>query len=383
MVGRNSPGAVRLALDAACDLPHRFQPPDVGFGKALAGGRIVLQMRVDRVAPAIGGGDFGDRAIGGPNAAAARPDLDNRILGDRTDRSALPDLGIMGTAVDGFDDDIMTVGMFVGQSAFDGTPPAAARCDLHDRIFGNRIDQFALADLGVMGATINAVDQQIVAVVIFVRQPTHDDASDNWRRALRCGIVDDAVSRRAFELPRGQFALHGANDVAPLADAAQGVGKVRLKPPGSSADPRGQAHTPQLLQAADTKRLVERIIVARADKPHVVHVADQPSIDRGQSFLIGVGAQPFLNLQIGARPEIEVHDVPGALAEPMRNILGPNHQVAAAIVLAAQHDMGVRMAGVEMIHGHPIEPGAEILFHLAHQPSHERLQVLILVAILG
>src|SRR3546814_19758391 len=76
-------------------------------------------MGVDRIAPGIGGGDLGDGAIDGPYAAAVRRDLDDRILGDRADCLALPYLGIVGAAIDRLDNDIMAVGDFVGQPALD------------------------------------------------------------------------------------------------------------------------------------------------------------------------------------------------------------------------------------------------------------------------
>src|SRR3546814_5648610 len=45
--------------------------------------------------------------------------------------------------------------------------------------------------------------------------------------------------------------------------------------------------------------------------------------------------------------------------------------------------MTVRMAGVEMIDGAPLELRAEILFHLAHKPTDERFEVGKLIAVLG
>src|SRR3546814_5854791 len=45
--------------------------------------------------------------------------------------------------------------------------------------------------------------------------------------------------------------------------------------------------------------------------------------------------------------------------------------------------MTVRMAGVEMIDGDPLELRAEILFHLAHKPTDERFEVGKLIAVLG
>ena len=43
----------------------------------------------------------------------------------------------------------------------------------------------------------------------------------------------------------------------------------------------------------------------------------------------------------------------------------------------------VRVAGVAMIGGDPVEFRPEIFFHLRHQPPHEWLEVGILIAVLG
>ena len=64
-----------------------------------------------------------------------------------------------------------------------------------------------------------------------------------------------------------------------------------------------------------------------------------------------------------------------ALAHAVGDVVAGDDEVLAEVVLAAQHDMGVRILRVEMIGGDPIELGSEILFHLRHQVAHERLQV--------
>ena len=95
MVRRDDPASVGLALDDARDFSHRFKPPDMRFGEAFAGGRIVLQMGVDRIAPAVRRRDLVDRPIDGANAALAWRDPDDGIFGDRVDQLALADLGVM------------------------------------------------------------------------------------------------------------------------------------------------------------------------------------------------------------------------------------------------------------------------------------------------
>src|SRR3546814_10146232 len=86
MVGGNDPGTVRLALDAAYDSPHRFQPADMGFGECLAGTRIMLQMRIDIVAPLVRHSDLRDRPVDLSHPPCARhsaPDRKSTRLNSR------------------------------------------------------------------------------------------------------------------------------------------------------------------------------------------------------------------------------------------------------------------------------------------------------------
>src|SRR3546814_17816603 len=79
--------------------------------------------------------------------------------------------------------------------AIDGTHAAAARSNLDDGVFRDRIDHLALADLGIVGAAIDAVDQKIVSVFLFVGEAAHHDAADDRGRPRSGGVVDDALGR--------------------------------------------------------------------------------------------------------------------------------------------------------------------------------------------
>lgn len=72
MVGRDCPTAVGRAFGAAGQAAHRFEAANMGFGEGFRGAWVVLQMRVDRLAAAIGGGDRGDGAIGFADAGRER-----------------------------------------------------------------------------------------------------------------------------------------------------------------------------------------------------------------------------------------------------------------------------------------------------------------------
>src|SRR3546814_5730144 len=85
MVGGNDPGTVRLALDAAYDSPHRFQPADMGFGECLAGTRIMLQMRIDIVAPLVRHSDLRDRPVDLSHPPCARHYAHDRVALQRSE----------------------------------------------------------------------------------------------------------------------------------------------------------------------------------------------------------------------------------------------------------------------------------------------------------
>lgn len=104
---------------------------------------------------------------------------------------------------------------------------------------------------------------------------------------------------------------------------------------------------------------------------------------RRQPFGFDVLSQPGLDFEVGARAKIEGFQLGRAFAHAVGNILAGDNQFLVNVVIAAQDDVGVGMAGIEMVHRNPIELCPEILFHLRHQPAHERLEVGILGAVFG
>ena len=66
----------------------------------------------------------------------------------------------------------------------------------------------------------------------------------------------------------------------------------------------------------------------------------------------------------------------------MGDVVAGNDEVLAEFVLAAQHDVAVRIVGVEVVDRHPVEAGVEVAFHLGHQAAHEGLQIVKLGPVL-
>jgi hypothetical protein len=59
----------------------------------------------------------------------------------------------------------------------------------------------------------------------------------------------------------------------------------------------------------------------------------------------------------------------------MCDVVAGNHKVFAPIILAAHHDMAMRMPRIEVIGCDPVEPRAKIGFHLPHQVADKRFEV--------
>src|SRR3546814_11692560 len=66
----------------------------------------------------------------------------------------------------------------------------------------------------------------------------------------------------------------------------------------------------------------------------------------------------------------------------MADIVAGDDEIGALLVTAAQNDVGVGMAGVEVVDRHPVELRSEILLHPRHQSPGERFQILIVRAVL-
>ena len=59
----------------------------------------------------------------------------------------------------------------------------------------------------------------------------------------------------------------------------------------------------------------------------------------------------------------------------MTDIVARHDQVLPLVIPPANDDVGMRMPGVEVVDGHPVEPGVQIALHLGHEVADERLEV--------
>src|SRR3546814_3613958 len=91
-----------------------------------------------------------------------------------------------------------------------------------------------------MRAAVDRLDNDIMAIGIFIGQAALDDAADKGASIGRGRVIDDLIDQRGRVPARRIGALHGADNVAALAHAAQRVCKVGGEPP------RSEEHTSEL-----------------------------------------------------------------------------------------------------------------------------------------
>ena len=115
----------------------------------------------------------------------------------------------------------------------------------------------------------------------------------------------------------------------------------------------------------------------------MVGLAHHGAIDPGQALIGDLGLKFCPQFQIRLRTEFQGRAFLGAQPYPIGDVVLGDDQILIQIVPAPDHDMAVRVAGVEVIDRDPVEPGAEILFHLPHHVAGEAAQVREPVAILG
>jgi hypothetical protein len=122
MIGRDGPAAIGGAFNAASCAPHRSQTADMAFRKSFAGTGVMRQMRINIIAPLIGGCDRCDGLVDNADTAAPRCDFQNRVFGNRSDPVTFADIDIMDMAIDAIDDQIMAIMIFVGKPSRDDPP---------------------------------------------------------------------------------------------------------------------------------------------------------------------------------------------------------------------------------------------------------------------
>ena len=194
-------------------------------------------------------------------------------------------------------------------------------------------------------------------------------------RELRPAPLDAGLLERALHHPVGVGAL------AELPELGLQAGIER---PHARAALLRQTEPLQCLEAAGLHGLVRGGQLARAagHEDAVLRPREQRTVQAGEPLLLDLARQLLHPLQLALRTELQRHQGLGTGAHPVPDVVPRNDKVAPLVVAAADHDVGVRVAGVEVVDRHPVELRVEVLLHLPHQVADERLEVLEAAAVL-
>ena len=177
------------------------------------------------------------------------------------------------------------------------------------------------------------------------------------------------------------------DDVATLAHRPQrGLGVIGDHPL-ARADLFREAEGFQLAQAAHLLG-VERVRLGRrvrrhVDDAHVAPVAHELPVELGPAFRLDLPVDIATDVEVCARPEVLRNEIGRTSAHAFLDVVAGDDQILAVIGAAAQDDMDMGIVGVPVIDPDPVEFGAEVFLHLAHQLAGEFAEICHLHRVLG
>src|SRR6266851_274131 len=149
----------------------------------------------------------------------------------------------------------------------------------------------------------------------------------------------------------------------------------------------GKPHSFQLAKPRQPQRAVGDAarIGRRVPEVHetLAGLGDQRPIDAGEAVLINLGRKLALLLDRGDRTEFERHQLACPLANAMGDVIAVDDQVLAQLIPTVDDDVNMRMAGIKMVHGDPIELRSQVTFEFGHEVAGEAGEVADLRAVLG
>ena len=173
--------------------------------------------------------------------------------------------------------------------------------------------------------------------------------------------------------------MHALDDVAALAELAQDALRLGPDEPLRMADLSRDTENFQRPQPADLQRveLVRLAVGARReiDDAGLAGVADKLAVELRPAFGLDLAFESTADIEIGARSQLLGDELARPVAHALLDVVARDHEVLAIVPHAAHDQVDMRMLGVPVIDGDPVELRAEIFFHLADEIAGEGSKV--------
>src|SRR5216683_2759291 len=235
-----------------------------------------------------------------------------------------------------------------GNGAIGRTVADLSRSDLDDAADTDVLDSSRIDAGNVVGAAINAIDDEGQIFAEFVGEMLVDDAADDRRRGR--AVVNPEARRIAREALRPQRLVHRLDDVAPLAQFAQGRLQFFAQLPPARRGFAGKPHSLQLAKPRQPQRAVGDAarIGRRVPEVHetLAGLGDQRPIDAGEAVLIDLGRELALLLDRGDRTEFERHQLACPLANAMGDVIAVDAGEVAEFRAVLRRDDDAKLVAV-------------------------------------
>src|SRR5712664_1651930 len=264
-----------------------------------------------------------------------------------------------------------------GNGAIGRTAAYFGRSDLDDAADTDVLDSSRIDAGNVVGAAINAIDDEGQVFAQLIGEMLVDDAADDRRRGR--AVVNPEARRIAREALRLQRPVHRLDDVAALPQLAQARLQFFAQLPAARRGLAGKPHSLQLAKPRQPQRAVGDAarIGQRVPEVHetLAGLGDQRPIDAGEAILIDLGRELALLLDRGDRTQFERHQLARPFANAMGDVVAIDDQILAQLIPAVDDDMNMRMAGIKMVHRDPIELRSQVTFEFAHEVAGEAREI--------
>ena len=178
-------------------------------------------------------------------------------------------------------------------------------------------------------------------------------------------------------------ALHGDHDVAALAHAAKLGLELAIENPDASLFLLRQPHPLERAQPADAQGLAVAFGHGRDHEHVLARVLQDAAVERREAFGPHLVRQLDAPLPFELLAQLARDQLARPVADAMADIVARHDEVLAAVVVPGDDDVAVRMPGIEVVDGDPVELGPKVPLHPGHQIAHEAFEVVHAGPVLG